>query len=59
MQVLDTLQIHPAGSEKLPVLTELFSEHSRELLRREEEIRQQYYATSKLAENLFNQCKPA
>jgi DNA-binding transcriptional MerR regulator len=59
MQVLDTLQMSGTASEKLPALTELFSEHSRELLRREEEIRQQYYATSKLAENLFNQCKPA
>jgi DNA-binding transcriptional MerR regulator len=59
MQVLDTLQTSQPVSEKLPPLTELFSEHSTALLKQEEEIRQQYYATAKLAESLFNQCKPA
>ena len=58
MQVLDTLQTSQPVSKKLPVLTELFSEHSTALLKQEEEIRQQYYATAKLAETLFNQCKP-
>ncbi|MDX1269480.1 MAG: MerR family transcriptional regulator [Oceanisphaera sp.] len=59
IQILDTIEKSEPVAEKLPALTEMFSEHSRDLLRQEEEIRQQYYATAKLAETLFNQCKPA
>lgn len=59
LEVLDTLQSTQPAAEKLPVLTELLSGHSKALLQREEEVRQQYYATTKLAEHLFNQCKPA
>ncbi len=57
--LLDRLAIPGSTADRLPDLTELFSEHTHELLRREEELRKQYYVTTQLVQQMFNQCKPA
>ena len=56
--LLDRLTEPAHAAALLPALTELFSGHTRELLRREEELRNQYYVTTQLAQQMFNKCKP-
>lgn len=56
--LLDRLTEPADAAARLPALTELFSGHTRELLRREEELRNQYYVTTQLAQQMFNKCKP-
>lgn len=57
--LLDRLYDAEALQQKLQALTGIFSSHLQELLRREEEVRQQYFVTSTLADELFASCKPA
>jgi DNA-binding transcriptional MerR regulator len=57
--LLDRLAEPADATTRLPALTELFSEHTRELLWREEQLRNQYYVTTQLAQQMFNKCKPA
>lgn len=57
--LLDELYKPQPKQEKMQALTQLFSGHLKELLRREEEVRQQYFVTNRLVEELFATCKPA
>jgi DNA-binding transcriptional MerR regulator len=57
--LLDRLYQSEPLQQKLQALTGTFSSHLQELLRREEEVRQQYFVTSTLADELFAAGKPA
>jgi len=57
--LLDQLYEPELMPQKMQALTELFSSHLKALLQREEEVRQQYFVTNRLVEQLFSSCKPA